>query len=398
VIDRSLFAMFRNNPNLTYLDNAATTYKPDSVIEAISHFYSHDYATVGRGIYQLSERATQRYEEVRAQVAEFIGAKANEIIFTRGATDGLNLVATAWGGSIISQGDEVVVTELEHHSNLIPWQQLCQQKGAKLRFIPVTDQGELDLTSLDQIINDRTKLVALSCASNVTGLPVEIDPVVRAARAVGACVVIDAAQFGPHHRIDVKRIDCDFLAISGHKMFGPMGIGVLYARESRHSQMAPYQFGGGMVFDANLEKATWLKAPHKFEAGTESVAQVIGLGATIDFMNKHINFDELARHEASLCARLIDGLSTIKSMKVLGNSKLLRQSGHLVSFYHDNIHPHDIAAQLDKYNIAVRAGHHCAQPLINRFGVSGTVRASFAIYNSLEEVDRLLEALTSIIG
>lgn len=303
--------IINNNP-LIYFDNAATTQKPQSVIDALVDFYTQYNANIHRGVHTFGEQATQMYEEARSKVAQYINAEPDEIIFTRGTTESINLIATAWGEQHITRGDEIVITELEHHSNLLPWQQLAHKKNAKLNYIPVHDDGTLNMASLPELITAKTKLVAVSHVSNALGTHNDIASIIRAAHAVGAYVLIDAAQSVPHQKINVKSLNCDFLAFSGHKMLGPTGIGVLYIKKKLHDHIPPYQFGGGMVFEVDFHKASWLRAPHKFEAGTPAIAQAIGLGAAIDYLHNYVDFTLLQAHEAKLCTRLIDGLSHIK--------------------------------------------------------------------------------------
>jgi cysteine desulfurase / selenocysteine lyase len=382
--------------DLIYFDNAATTHKPHHVIDAISTFYSSQYATVHRGIYRLSEQATTQFEDVRNSIATFIGAHSDEIVFTQGTTHGINFIATAWTLKTVKPGDEIVLTELEHHSNLIPWQQVCDQTGAVLKFIPITADGTLNLENLSAIITERTKLVSVVHSSNALGTVNDITPLVHHARAVGARFLLDAAQSVPHKKVDVKALGVDFLVFSGHKIFGPTGIGILYIKRSVQSKVPPYQYGGGMVFHADYHHATWLKPPHRYEAGTPPSAQVIGLGAAIDYIQKNINFEQLTIHEALLCKRAIEGLRDIPGITLLGPIEQLQKNGHLVSFTLKNHHPHDIGAFLDKHTIAVRAGHYCAQPLAKKLGIDSSVRISFYAYNSVDEVDYFLDIMKKL--
>lgn len=378
---------------LIYLDSAATSQKPMHVIDAISDFYKNYNANISRGIYDLGEKTTELYEQARETVATFIGANPNEIVFTSGATQGINFITRAWGDKNIHAGDEIIITELEHHSNMIPWQQLAERTGAVLKYIPVNFDGMLALEMLPELITKKTKLIAVTHVSNAIGTHVDIEHIIKQAHAVGARVLIDACQSVPHQKINVHKLNVDFLVFSGHKMFGPTGIGVLYIKEKLHDEVSPYQFGGGMIYDADLYHARWLKAPHKFEAGTPPIAQAIGLAAAIDYINKNIDFDELKKHEAELCARLIDGLLQHKAITIFGPVDQLKKSGHLVAFTVDGIHPHDVAAQLNKAGICVRAGHHCAQPLAKKMGIASSVRASFYAYNTRKEVDHLVNEL-----
>ncbi|MCX5925143.1 MAG: SufS family cysteine desulfurase [Candidatus Dependentiae bacterium] len=399
---RSDFPIFTHavhkNRLLCYLDNAATTHKPQSVIDGMVHFYSQDNATVGRAIYTSGERATSLYEAARETVQHFIGAQnASEIVFTRGATEGINAIAHAWAAHCLHAGDEIVLTELEHHANLLPWQRVSQQTGAVIKFIPIHADGSLDYTDLDTIITHKTKLVATTHVSNALGTTVDIDRIITRARHVGARILIDASQSAPHQRINVTTLDPDFLVFSGHKMLGPTGIGVLYVKKSVHHELVPYQCGGGMVFNATWQTASWLKMPHLLEAGTPAIAQAIGLASAISYLEQ-IDFKELAIHEAALCSRLIDGLLKLLPIRILGPIAQLRTQGHLVSFVVNGLHAHDVAAYLDHKGICVRAGHHCAQPLAQTLGIEASVRVSFYLYNTQQEVDFLLETLTQIIS
>jgi len=378
-------------------DNASTTHKPQSVIDAIVTFYTTTNANIYRGVHLFAEQATQLYENARAKVANFIGAEKSEIVFTRGCTSGINFVVATWGEMNITAGDEIVMTELEHHANLLPWQRLAQKKGAILKFIPIFPDGLLDLSSLDSTITHKTKMVSIIHVSNAVGTHVDIATIIARAKMVGACVLVDAAQSVPHQKIDVHELDCDFLVFSGHKILGPTGIGVLYIKKELHAAVPPYEVGGGMVEHVTCDEATWRAAPQKFEAGTPPIAQAIGLGAAIDYLQKNIDFDELMHYEAQLCARLIDGLSTITQVKILGPIPELKKKGHLVSFLVDSIHSHDVAAFLDSRGIAVRAGHHCAQPFAKKLGYDASVRVSFYFYNTVEDVDRIIKAVIELV-
>jgi len=385
-----------NGLPIVYLDNAATTQKPKMVLDAILNFYTKYNANTHRGIYASGEKATSLYEQAREKVAKFIGAEPEEIIFTRGTTEGINFVAATWGGEHINAGDEIVITELEHHANLIPWQQVAAKKGAILKFIPASNDGRLDLSNLSEIITDKTKLVACVHISNIVGSHTDVEKIVQAAKTVGAKVLIDAAQSVAHQKIDVKKLGCDFLAFSGHKMLGPTGIGVLYIKKELKDEVSPYQFGGGMVFEVDFDKASWCPTHRRFEAGTPPIAQAIGLGAAVDYLSQNVDFDALREHEAKLCKRMIDGLLAIEGIKALGPIDQLKEKGHLVSFVVDGIHSHDVAAYLSEQGICVRAGHHCVQPFAKKIGVDATVRASFYFYNTEQEVDTFLEKMKDI--
>ncbi len=390
------FPIFSHHKKLIYFDNAATTQKPQQVIDTISDFYAYHNAPVNRGMYQLAEEATQLYEDSRATVAQFIGAKSEEIVFTSGATESINFIASTWGEKHITAGDEIVITELEHHSNLLPWQQLALKKGASLKYIPVTREGMLDLSNLDRIITKKTKIVSFLDVSNAIGTHVDVSALVTAARSVGAKILIDACQSVPHQKISVQKYDCDFLAFSGHKLLGPTGIGVLYIKKDIQPEVPPYQFGGGMVFDVGQTQSRWLEPPQCYEAGTPPVAQAIGLASAIRYLTEQVDFVELKKHEAALCKRLIEGLQAIPDIRILGPIEQLKKEGHLVSFTHKKHHFHDVGAFLDQHGICVRTGHYCAQPLARKLGIDGSIRASFYLYNSPEGVDRLLEVLESL--
>lgn len=396
-VDFPILTQKVNGHPLIACDNASTAHKPQSVIDAIVRFYTTTNANIYRGIHLFAEQATQMYEDARKKVAFFIGAHPEEIVFTRGCTSGINFVAATWAEDNIKEGDEIVLTELEHHSNLLPWQRIAQKNGAILKFIPIFPDGTVDLSQLDSIITHKTKLVSVIHVSNAVGTHVDIVTIIKHAQQVGARVLIDAAQSVPHQKINVHELGCDFLVFSGHKLLGPTGIGVLYIKKELHDQIPPYEVGGGMVEDADCFHATWSPAPQKFEAGTPPIAQAIGLGAAIDYLQTHINFDELIEYEAQLCAKLIDGLSEIKGVKILGPIQELKKQGHVVSFLVDGYHSHDVAAFLDKRGISVRAGHHCAQPFAKKLGYDASVRVSFYFYNTPEEVDVIIAAVNELV-
>jgi len=381
---------------LIYFDSAATSQRPDQVIDAVASFYRTDNANIHRGIHTLSERATQAYEDAREKVASFIGARPEELVFVRGATEGINLIAQAWGEQAIGPGDEIVVSELEHHANLLPWQRLAQKTGAKLRFIPITPEGSLVMDALDELITPRTKLVAVTHESNMVGTAVDVATVAKKAHAVGARILVDACQSVPHQPVDVRELGCDFLAFSGHKMLGPTGIGGLYIRHDLHEHIEPYQVGGGIVQEVDFHDASWQNIPQKLEAGTPAIAQAVGLGVAVDYIREHIDFDALQVHEATLVQRAIEGLETVPGVTVIGPKKELSERGHLVSFVVDGYHAHDVAEYLNTFGIAVRAGHHCAQPLAKKLGIPASVRASFYCYNMLEEVECFIQAMQAI--
>lgn len=387
-----------HNKELIYFDNAATSQKPQLVIDAVSKFYTEHNNNIHRGVYQSAEETTQLYENGRKAVAGFINAHPDEILFTKGTTEGINFVARAWAAHQLTAHDEIVLSELEHHSNIIPWLVLAKEKDLKIKYIPVKPDGTLDLLQLKSVITSKTKLVSCLHISNALGTHVDIDAIISAAHAVGAKVLIDAAQSIAHMPIDVKKNKTDFLVFSGHKMGGPTGIGVLYIKKDLHHQTQPYQFGGGMPYEVDYHSVSFAKAPHKFEAGTPPIAQAIGLMSAIDYINKHIDFKKLAEHEADLCARLIAGLSKHAKIRLLGPIEQLKKSGHLVSFIIDGMHAHDVADYLGKHGICVRAGHHCAQPLAKKLAYQSSVRASFYAYNTHEEVEKFLNVITLLVS
>lgn len=393
---KNKFSIFKNNPGLVYLDSAATSQKPQEVIDAICNFYSNHNASVKRGIYDLSEEATKSYEKARQKVAKFINAESGEVAFTKGTTDSINLVAQGWADHNISADSEIVVTELEHHSNFVPWQKLVERKGAKLVVVPVSAEGKISASDFKNYISPKTSLVAVTQASNVLNIELDVKAITELAHSVGAKVVVDAAQSVAHKKVDVKDLGCDFLAFSAHKMFGPTGIGALFVKQELLSEVQPVQFGGGMVFEVGVEGTSPLQTIHKLEAGTPAVAQAIGFGAAVDFMEKNIIFSELKKHEATLCKTLLEGLSAIKGIKILGANSYKNGSGYLVSFVVENVHAHDVAAYLNTHKVCVRAGHHCAQPLHKKLGLSSSVRVSFSAYNDLADVQAILSALNQL--
>jgi cysteine desulfurase / selenocysteine lyase len=382
---------------LAYLDNAATAQKPRAVLEALRRYYERDNANVHRGVHQLSERATALYEEARVKVQRFLNARsAQEIVFVRGATEGINLVAQTFGRQVVQAGDEVVVTWMEHHANIVPWQLLCHEKGARLRVVPITDTGELRLDAFARLLTPRTRLVALTHLSNVLGMITPVQALVAQAHAAGIPVLVDGAQAAAHLQVDVQELDCDFYAFSGHKVYGPTGIGVLYGKAALLEQMPPYQGGGDMVRTVSFERTTYQPPPSRFEAGTPHIAGAVGLGAALDYLEQH---DFLARfvHEQGLLAYATARLSELPRLRLLGTGP--GKAGVLTFVVEDPpLAPLDVAAALDLQGIAVRAGHHCCQPLMQRLGVPGTVRLSLALYNTREEVDRLADALQQLVG
>jgi cysteine desulfurase/selenocysteine lyase len=388
------FPLLRNNPSLIYFDNAATSQKPTAVINALKNFYEHSNAPVHRGLYKLAEEATALFEHARQTVAVFIGATdPSEIIVTKSATEGINFIANAWALHNLKSGDEIVISELEHHSNMIPWQLVAKKTGVQLKYIPVDEQGQLRYEKLDEIITKRTKLIACTQSSNAIGTQVNIEKIIKHARTVGAKVLIDACQTVPHQKVDVQNLQCDFLVFSAHKMLGPTGVGILYIKKEIQHEVEPYQVGGGMIFEASYEQASWLKPPQCYEAGTQPVAELIALAQAIEYLQNEVDFAALKKYEAALCAQLIDGLQRMKTIRILGPVDQLKKEGHVVSFAHEKIHAHDIAAYLDTHSICVRSGHFCAQPLAKKLGIVSAVRASFYLYNTAHEIDRLLNVI-----
>jgi cysteine desulfurase/selenocysteine lyase len=395
--DFPMLATVINGNPLVYLDSAATAQKPKVVLDALYHFYAHEYATIGRGLYPLAESATQRYEDARATCAHFINATPDTIIFTQGATHGMNLLAHAWGMSHLNAGDEIILAEWEHHSTLLPWQHVAAVKGAAVRYIPVLPNGTLDYSAYEKLLNKKTKAVIVSHVSNVFGTQIPVQQLCEGAHRVGARFFLDAAQSAPHGLVDLKKLLVDALVFSGHKMGGPTGIGVLYATAALQEEMDAYQKGGGMVFQASFEKSSWRKGPHKFEAGTPPFAQAIGLAAAIEYVNKNIDFKELRAHEAQLCAQLIQGLSLIAPAKIYGPREQLEKEGHLVSFALQGVPAHDAAGLLGARGICVRAGNLCAQPLAAKLSIDGLIRASFYVYNTSEDVEGLLAGIEMVL-
>src|SRR6266480_1580929 len=379
---------------LIYFDSAATSQKPRAVIEALRNFYEHENANVHRGLHTLSSRATEAYEKARKRVAEYIGApSADDIIFTRGTTEGINLVAQAWGEKFIREGDVIILTEMEHHSNLVPWQLLAERTGARLRFVGVCDDGTLDLEQLPSLLTPEVKLFAFTHISNSLGTINPVAELCETAHAVGALALVDAAQSAGHLPISVQELGCDFLAFSGHKMCGPTGIGALYGRGEILDSMPPWHGGGEMIVSVALDKSTYKKAPHRFEAGTPNIAGAIGLAAAIDYIEE-IGRAAIFEHDSHLARYAAERLTELPGMRVFGPTE---GRGALVGFVMDAAHPHDLTTFADQYGLALRGGHHCNQPLMRRFGVSGTTRASLYFYNTREEIDRMIEILQAAV-
>ena len=379
---------------LIYLDNAATTHKPISVIERVRNFDAEKYGTVRRGTYKLSEHATQLYEEVRQKVADFMGAEKNgEIVFTSGTTQAINLVAHSFGKRFVNEGDEIIISNIEHHANIVPWQVLCEERGAKLKVIPVDDDGELVMEEYEKLLSPKTRMVAVNHVSNALGTINPIKEITQKAHEVGARVLIDGAQSMPHIKLDVRDIDCDFYTFSGHKMYGPSGIGGVYGKMEVWEEMPPYVTGGDMIMQVTLEKTTYAKPPARFEAGTPPITQVMGLGAAIDYLNE-IGMDKIADYENSLLEYGTRLFKEIEGVRIIGNA---RRKASIISFFSDSAHPHDMVHFLDQDGISCRGGHHCAQPTMIRYGVPATTRASMAFYNKPEELDALAESVQKCI-
>ena len=383
----------RDKP-LVYLDNAASSQKPSKVIDAISRFYSEDYSNIHRGVHELSQRATKGYEDARLKVQSFIkAASEREIIFVRGTTEAINLVAETYGRAQVGAGDEVLVTTMEHHSNIVPWQMLCEEKGAHLRVAPINDRGEVILDELRKLLSPKTKLVALAHVSNALGTINPVREIIRMAHARDIPVLLDAAQAVPHMAVDVQELDVDFYAFSSHKMFGPSGVGVLYGKEALLEAMPPYQGGGDMISSVTFEKTTYNQLPYKFEAGTPNIVDVVGLGAAIDYVEE-IGMDAIEVYEQELLEYGTQALSEISGLTIIGQA---REKASVLSFALEGSHPHDVGTILDQDGIAVRTGHHCAQPVMDRFGLPATARASLALYNTKEEIDILVEGIHKVI-
>jgi len=386
-----------NGRPLAYLDNAATSQKPRAVLDAIRVYYEHGNANVHRALHTLGEEATAAYEEARGKVQRLLGARSSrEIVFTRGTTEAINLVASAWADSMLTAGDVVLVTEMEHHSNLVPWQLACARRGATLRYVPITDEGTLDLGQIEKAWDPRTRLVAVTYVSNVLGTVNDVKSIAALAHAKSARVLVDAAQAVPHLRVDVQDIDCDFLAFSGHKVYGPMGIGALFAKEPLLEAMPPWMGGGEMIRSVTMESSTWNELPWKFEAGTPNVEGAVGLSAAIDYLHT-LGLPAIGWWEGELAAYARERLPGVSGITLYGAAERRGNGGGkaagVFSFTLGGVHAHDVAQFLDREGIAVRAGHHCAQPLARRLGVAATVRASLAFYNTFSEIDRLAEAL-----
>ncbi|MFA0738311.1 MAG: hypothetical protein LKKZDAJK_001419 [Candidatus Fervidibacter sp.] len=392
---REQFPIFRRTvrgKRLIYLDSAATSQKPQCVIDAERESYERYNANVHRGAYLIAEEATAAYEGAREKVAKFINAPSKDcIVFTRGTTEAINLVAYSWGWANLKEGDEILLTEMEHHSNIVPWQLIAERTGAKIKVVPITDDGLLDMEAFDRLLTERVKIVAVTHVSNVLGTINPVQEICRKAHEVGAVVLVDGAQAAPHLPVDVQAIDCDFYALSGHKMCGPTGSGALYGRKELLEAMPPFLGGGEMIRTVTFERTTFNDVPYKFEAGTPAIAQAIGLGAAVDYLTK-IGVERIRAHEVELVAYALERLREIKGITIYGVAPP-EQRGGVIAFNIGDIHPHDLATFLDAHGICIRAGHHCAQPLMRRFNVAATARASFYLYNTPGEIDALADAL-----
>jgi cysteine desulfurase/selenocysteine lyase len=378
---------------LVYLDNAATTQKPRAVIDALSHYYETANANVHRGVHMLSERATAAFEGARVEAASFLGAAhPHEIIFTRNATEGINLVANSWGHAVLSAGDEVLISAMEHHSNIVPWQMACERTGARLRVIPIDDRGTLDMDAFRGLLTDRTRMVAVSHLSNALGTVNPVAEITATAHAAGAAVLVDGAQAAYHRAVDVVALGVDFYVCTGHKLYGPTGIGVLYGRTAQLEAMPPFLGGGDMISSVSFEKSTWNVLPYKFEAGTPHIEGAIGLAAAMRFV-RGVGFDWITAHESRLLAYGTEALAAVPGVRLVGTSP---DKASILSFVMEGVHPHDIGTIVDQHGVAIRTGHHCAQPVMERFGVPATARASLAMYNTTDDIDRLIAALHQV--
>ena len=383
-----------NRQPLVYLDNAASTHKPRAVIDSIRKVYEEDYANVHRGVHTLSQRCTDLFEQAREKVQAFLNARhAHEIIFTRGTTEAINLVAQTYGRKNLGPGDEILITAMEHHSNIVPWQMLCEQTGAVLKVAPMTLTGELRLEAFEDLLSERTRLVSVVHMSNALGTINPVESIIALAHARGIPVLLDGAQSAPHMTVDVQALDCDFYVFSGHKLYGPSGIGVLYGKESLLKAMPPWQGGGDMIRRVTFEKTEYSELPYKFEAGTPNIADTIALGAALDYIGA-IGLDAMAEHEHHLLAYATEQALHIPGLRIIGTAP---EKGAILSFTLDRIHPHDIGTLLDQLGIAIRAGHHCAMPVMDFFEVPATARASFAVYNTYQEVDVLMDGIRQVI-
>ncbi len=383
-----------NGKPLVYLDNGASSQKPKQVIDTISHYYEYENSNIHRGIHTLSQEATTAYEDSRTTVQQFINAKhSHEVIFTKGTTDGINLIASSFGRKFLEKGDEIIISTMEHHSNIVPWQMICEEKGAILKVIPINDKGEFLMEEFEQLLSKKTKLVTVTHVSNTLGTINPVKEIIEKTHQKGAFVLIDGAQAVPHKKVDVQELDCDFYVFSGHKMFGPTGVGILYGKENILNDIPPYQGGGDMIKEVTFEKTIYNCLPHKLEAGTPNIVGGIGLGAAINYMNT-IGIDKIEVYESELLTYATEQIKKIEGERIIGEAE---NKASVLSFLVEGTHPSDIGMIIDKLGIAIRTGHHCTQPLMDRFGIPGTARASFAFYNTIEEIDIFISALKRAI-
>lgn len=384
-----------NGKPLVYFDNGATSQKPQQVIDVINRYYQHENSNIHRGIHTLSQEATDAYEKARTTVQQFINAKHHhEVIFTSGTTGSINLVASSFGKKHLQAGDEIIISTMEHHSNIVPWQMICEEKGAILKVIPISDKGELLLDEFEKLLSSKTKLVSITHVSNTLGTINPVKEIIKLAKAVGAAILIDGAQAVPHTKVDVQALDCDFYAFSAHKMFGPTGVGILYGKEAILNDLPPYQGGGDMIKTVTFEKTTYNELPHKFEAGTPNIVGGLGLAAAIDYMN-NIGIANIEAYEHELLSYATEKIKQIEGIRIIGEAA---NKASVLSFLVDGTHPSDIGMIIDKLGIAIRTGHHCTEPLMNRFDIPGTARASFAFYNTKEEIDVFIKALERAVN
>jgi len=382
-----------NEHPLVYLDNGATSQKPRSVIDAISDYYLHDNSNVHRGVHTLAARATDAFENARTRAQEFLHAPDNkEIVFVRGTSEAINLIARGYAAPRLQTDDEVLITEMEHHSNIVPWQMICQETGARLRVAPIDEQGELLLDQLDELMNARTKVLALTHVSNALGTINPLTQIIAQARDRGIVTIVDGAQAAPHMRVDVQQLGCDFYAFSGHKVYGPTGIGVLYGRMPLLQEMQPYQGGGEMIRKVSFDETLYADPPHKFEAGTPNIAGAVGLAAALDYIDE-LGLERIARHELALLEYATDAIESVEGIRIIGRA---RDKAGILTFIIDGVHAHDVGTIMDHQGIAIRAGHHCAMPVMKKFGVPATTRASFGLYNTIQEVDALVAGLHKV--
>tara|TARA_Y100000310_G_scaffold286519_1_gene310794 strand:- start:19904 stop:21097 length:1194 start_codon:yes stop_codon:yes gene_type:complete len=393
-MDKTNFPIFENHPDLIYLDSASTSQRPKQVIDSLTNFYEKENANVSRGVYILSEESTKKYNDARKKVERFLNSNEKEIIFTKSSTESINLLASIIK-SIIPEGrDEIILSEMEHHSNLIPWQEFAKKYNFKLRFIPIMRDYTLDYKKLKELITDKTAIVSIIHASNVFGVVNDVEKIIKLSKEKGAISIIDAAQSIQHMKIDVKDLDCDFLVFSAHKMFGPMGIGVLFGKKDLLQKLTPYQFGGGMINSVEYDRSTFADLPEKFEAGTQNIAGAISLGVAIDYL-EDIGFENIQKHEKELLEYALVKMETLDKIKIYHSN--FEKSVGIISFNLEGIHPHDVASILSEYNISIRSGHHCCMPLIKKLGIQGTCRISLSVYNSKEDIDKLVDGLKKVL-